>query len=120
MKQPKADDARLTLPLDASQPEAMIATCKEQVAIVQQCQDYPNEMEVQMRATATLASADAGSSKKHRYYRHQTNGPVVYQPYGAWQAPAGVRRRGPPWAMPNECFNDEGYGRWSPCGGRDH
>ena len=67
-----------------------------------------------------VASVDAGNSKKHRYYRYQANGPVVYQQYGAWQAPAGVRRRGPPWAMPNECFNDEGYGRWSPCGGRDH
>ena len=63
---------------------------------------------------APVATADAGSSKKHRYYRHQAVGPVY--PYGA--APAVVRRHGPPWAMPNECFNDEGYGRWSPCGGR--
>ena len=62
-----------------------------------------------------VAAADVGSSKKHRY-RHQAVGPVF--PYGAAQAPAVVRRHGPPWAMPNECFNDEGYGRWSPCGGR--
>ena len=63
-----------------------------------------------------VAAADVGSSKKHRYYRHQAVGPVF--PYGAAQAPAVVRRHGPPWAMPNECFNDEGYGRWSTCGGR--
>jgi hypothetical protein len=62
-------------------------------------------------------TVDAASSKKKRRayeYDHQ------YGYYRAPQAPAGQRRRGPPWAMPNECFNDEGYGRWSPCGGRDH
>jgi hypothetical protein len=25
------------------------------------------------------------------------------------------RRRGPTWAMPNECHIDEGFGRFSPC-----
>ncbi len=65
---------------------------------------------------APMAAADAAGSKKRRSseYDHR------YGPYRAWQAPVAVRRRGPPWAMPNECFNDEGYGRWSPCGGRDH
>jgi hypothetical protein len=68
---------------------------------------------------ASVPTADAGS-KKHRHSRphHARVGPV-YQDYDAWQAGVGQRRRGPPWAMPNECFNDEGYGRWSPCGGRD-
>jgi len=63
---------------------------------------------------APAVSADAATGKKHR--RHQqgaANAPLY------WTAPVAVRRRGPPWAMPNECFNDEGYGRWSPCGGRD-
>jgi hypothetical protein len=69
---------------------------------------------------AAVAAADAGSRKKHHHQQKASSGPV-YPPYvyGPWQAPAGLQRRGPPWAMPNECFNDEGYGRWSPCGGRD-
>ena len=25
------------------------------------------------------------------------------------------RRSGPPWAMPNACYIDEGFGRFSPC-----
>jgi len=63
-----------------------------------------------------LATTDAASSKKRRQYEYDHQ----YRYYRAWQAPVVQRRRGPPWAMPNECFNDEGYGRWSPCGGRDH
>jgi hypothetical protein len=32
-----------------------------------------------------------------------------------------VRTPGPTWAMPGECFTDEGYGRYWPCGaGRDN
>ena len=40
--------------------------------------------------------------------------------YGGWNAPVYMRTPGPPWAMPNECFTDEGYGRYTPCdrGGR--
>jgi hypothetical protein len=59
-------------------------------------------------------SADAASKKRRSYeYGHQ------YGYYRAAQVPVAQQRRGPPWAMPNECFYDEGYGRWSPCGGRD-
>lgn len=64
-----------------------------------------------------LAGADAASSKKRRAYEYNHRHGIVIA--GPAQAPPAVRRRGPPWAMPNECFNDEGYGRWSPCGGRD-
>jgi len=62
-----------------------------------------------------LAGADAASHKKRRAYEYDHHYGVALP----LQAPVAVRRRGPPWAMPNECFNDEGYGRWSPCGGRD-
>jgi len=64
-----------------------------------------------------VACIEAASSHKKRRsyeYHHQ------YGIYLPTQAPPAVRKRGPPWAMPNECFHDEGYGRWSPCGGRDH
>jgi hypothetical protein len=65
------------------------------------------------------ATADAGS--RHKHYRHY---------HGAWYGPAyhgpryyggprydGVYMRtpGPPWAGPNECYTDEGYGRFTPC-----
>ena len=65
-----------------------------------------------------LASADAAGSKKRRAYEYDHHYGLALA--GPLRAPVAVRRRGPPWAMPNECFNDEGYGRWSPCGGRDH
>jgi hypothetical protein len=70
-----------------------------------------------------MANADAGSRHKHHSYRHHHHrawqGPA-YAPgayYGRWQAPVGLQARtpGPPWAMPNECYTDEGYGRYSPC-----
>ena len=69
---------------------------------------------------APPVAADAATGKKHRHHHQQraANSPV-YRDYGNWPAPVRLRPHGPPWAMPNECFNDEGYGRWSPCGGRD-
>lgn len=71
----------------------------------------------------TGVSADAGSRHKHKHYRlHHHHGawvaPGYYGPgYRNWQAPVGLQARtpGPPWAMPNECYTDEGYGRYSPC-----
>jgi len=66
------------------------------------------------------ATADAGSRHKHHYRHHHYgawNAPV-YGPgpyYGRWQAPVQLRTPGPPWAMPNECYTDEGYGRYTPC-----
>jgi hypothetical protein len=76
-----------------------------------------------------IATADAASRHKHKYYR-QHHG-AVYAPgyygggylgprYGGWNAPVYMRTPGPPWAMPNECYTDEGYGRFTPCsrGGR--
>jgi hypothetical protein len=62
---------------------------------------------------APMATADAAShQKKNR--QHKASIKSVQQPY-VYQAPAAPPRRGPPWAMPNECYNDEGYGRWTPC-----
>ena len=64
--------------------------------------------------------ADAGNGKhKHKYYRHHYG--AVYAPgyyglgYGTWQGPVQTRTPGPRWAMPNECYTDEGYGRYTPC-----
>ena len=69
---------------------------------------------------APVATADAGSHYKHKHYRHYHgawHGRAYYPPryYGGWQAPVQMRTPGPPWAMPNECYTDEGYGRYTPC-----
>jgi hypothetical protein len=77
------------------------------------------------------ATADAASRHKHKQYRHHHgawhapgyHGPQYYggpRYHGGWNAPVYLRTPGPPWAMPNECFTDEGYGRFTPCdrGGR--
>ena len=34
---------------------------------------------------------------------------------GVEYAQAGERRPGSPWAMPNECYIDKGFGRFPPC-----
>jgi hypothetical protein len=59
---------------------------------------------------AALSSAEAGSKhKRHNVERHGVAAAFVPA------APIGVRASGPPWALPWECFTDEGYGRYRPC-----
>ena len=61
---------------------------------------------------ATLDVADAASKKKKQKVR--ATAPVSYV------APANLLTPGPPWRGPGECYTDEGYGRYSPCGeGKD-
>jgi hypothetical protein len=56
----KADSNRLTMPIGVPYlHDAMVTTCKQQVATIQKCVDYANEPEVQAHTTATLADADA-------------------------------------------------------------
>ena len=73
---------------------------------------------IALSVLAPVAAADAGAGKKHRSH-HARRAPIraAHQNPNAWQVPV-VHPHGPPWAMPNECFNDEGYGRWTPCVGR--
>jgi hypothetical protein len=58
---------------------------------------------------ANLSGADAANKRKKPKVRPA--------PVGTLQAPAMARTPGPSWAGPNECFTDEGYGRYWPCGG---
>ena len=53
---------------------------------------------------ATMASADAASRTKRQSYDR-----------GTWSTHSAMRAVGPPWASPNQCFTDDGYGRFSPC-----
>ena len=68
-------------------------------------------------AVLSLASADpadAASKRKHKKVRHMA--PIAAVP----AVPYGARTPGPVWAQPWECYTDEGYGRYTPCGaGKD-
>jgi hypothetical protein len=64
---------------------------------------------------ACLSTADAATKKKRTH--HAAPAPAVTTP----GYPNYVGTRGPVWASPYECFTDEGYGRYFPCGaGKDH
>lgn len=59
-------------------------------------------------ATAVIGTADAaGRHKKRGHYAHPAYAHVVRTP-----------QVGPIWAGPNQCWTDEGYGRYAPCNGR--
>lgn len=64
-------------------------------------------------ATVVLGTS-AQAATRHKHHR------AAHAPYVAAQTYAPVQRAprlGPVWAGPNECFSDEGYGRWMTCGG---
>jgi len=52
---------------------------------------------------ATAATADAGWNR-HKHHAH-----------AKWHGPVAMRQIGPPWAGPNQCFTDLGYGRYESC-----
>ncbi|MEJ0076181.1 MAG: hypothetical protein WDO17_12155 [Alphaproteobacteria bacterium] len=60
---------------------------------------------------ASVDVADAATKKKGRKARAAA--PIGYVP----AAPLTARTPGPPWAGPNDCYTDEGYGRYLRCGG---
>ena len=57
---------------------------------------------------AGLGSADAASKRKRQKVRHVAPITAMPAPY--------ARTPRPPWAGPAECYTDEGYGRYLPCG----
>jgi len=59
---------------------------------------------------ACVSTADAATKKKRTH--HATPAPAYAVPV----YPSYAGTRGPPWANPNECYTDEGYGRYWPCG----
>ena len=71
---------------------------------------------VLLRATFAAAmaatAADAAPRQKHHHVARvpqvaaQTNAPAVRAP-----------KNGPAWGGPNQCWTDEGYGRYAPCDG---
>jgi len=63
-------------------------------------------------AFALASPADAGGKRKRHKVRHVA--PIAAVPAAAYGTPRPV------WAQPWECYTDEGYGRYLPCGaGKD-
>lgn len=58
---------------------------------------------------AATSAADAASKRKRQKVR--AHPPTVTMP-----AKPVARTPGPSWAGPNECYTDEGYGRYLACG----
>ena len=62
---------------------------------------------------ASLDTADAATKRKLKKPLPAASATMSAKPV--------VRTPGPTWAAPGECFTDEGYGRYWPCGaGRDN
>ena len=62
---------------------------------------------------ACVGTANAATKKKTRHAQPVVTEPApVHVPAARYQA----RTPGPPGAGPNECYTDEGYGRYWPCG----
>jgi hypothetical protein len=60
---------------------------------------------------ASIGAADAAA--KHKRHKQMVHRPASFhEPV----APVAAGTRGPIWAGPNECYTDEGYGRFWPCG----
>ncbi len=58
-----------------------------------------------------VGSADAAKRKHARMHGVASGRAAVAMP-----AMPSARTPGPPWAGPGECYTDEGYGRYTPCG----
>jgi hypothetical protein len=75
-------------------------------------QGYESMTRILIAAIAALSvgigTADAATKKKKA--RHVA-------PASTISAPANMRTPGPPCAGPNDCYTDEGYGRYLRCGG---
>ena len=74
-------------------------------------------IKILLAAVAALSLAGVGgadAAPKHK--RHHKV--IVHQParLAAPVAPYFTHAPGPPWAGPAECYTDEGYGRYWPCG----
>jgi hypothetical protein len=61
---------------------------------------------------ATIGVADAASHHKRHKRAHHHHHAATYVP----AAPYAVGGPRPIWAQPGQCFTDEGYGRYWPCG----
>ena len=75
-------------------------------------------IKILLAAVAALSLAGIGAADAASKHKHHKTRTMVHQPAGlaAPVAPYFTRTPGPPWASPAECYTDEGYGRYWPCG----
>ena len=67
-------------------------------------------------AFSFVAAGAADAATKRKRQKVRVHPPVVTMP----AKPTIARTPGPAWAAPWECYTDEGYGRYTPCGaGKD-
>ena len=66
---------------------------------------------VAVTALSFIAIGTAEAASKHKRYKVRYGAAYAYVPV----SPYFARTPGPPWALPWECFTDEGYGRYRPC-----
>jgi hypothetical protein len=66
----------------------------------------------------SLGASAAQAAHKHKRVQHHPPHAVAYIPVAPTDPYARFYNIGPrpPWAAPQQCFTDEGYGRYWPCG----
>ena len=74
-------------------------------------------IKILLAAVAALSLAGLNAADAAPRHKHHPKA-LVRQParLAAPVAPYSARTPGPPWAGPAECYTDEGYGRYWPCG----
>ncbi len=66
-------------------------------------------------AVLCASAADAAPAKKKRPKVSRGHAPAVVSAPAPIHVDPTMGRPRPAWAGPNECFTDEGYGRYVPC-----
>jgi hypothetical protein len=75
-------------------------------------------MTIKFLLAAVAALSLAGIGAAHAASKHKRHKGIAHHPVGFYEPPAPIAQpRGPIWAGPGECYTDEGYGRFWPCGG---
>ena len=73
-------------------------------------------IKVLLAAVAALSLTGVGAADAAT--KHKRHKAVAHHPAGLYEPPTpnAMPTRGPIGANPNDCFTDEGYGRYWPCG----
>ena len=67
---------------------------------------------VLIATVALLLAATANADARTKHKRHR----IAHAPTTAYVPVDPVFRGRPAWAQPWQCFDDQGYGRYIPCG----
>jgi hypothetical protein len=69
-------------------------------------------------ATAVLGASAADAATRHKHTRAPRAAHTYVAPAPRYAAPVvPAPQVGPAWSGPNQCWTDEGYGRYAPCDG---